>query len=242
MVSARCAYRFHHCGRRRGIRADSGAVHHRALCVVVVRSLLRLVRERDPFIRLAGTGLACMFGVQAMINMGVAVRLLPAKGMTLPFVSYGGSSVIASALRWACCWRLRAHGRRAKSAILRAGAQPMKRTTFDDRGGRHGRAYVPGAGLGRGDVGTGLAGQAVTDARGARYTGGFPASVEIETDQQRHLCAGRVVGQSAGAVSHCAACWARVGDDARQPDVVVGFGGYPRFLRMARRLCCAARG
>jgi cell division protein FtsW len=62
---------------------------------VVVRSLLRLMRERDPFIRLAGTGLACMFGVQAMINMGVAVRLLPAKGMTLPFVSYGGSSLIA---------------------------------------------------------------------------------------------------------------------------------------------------
>lgn len=65
---------------------------------VVLRSLLRLVRERDPFIRLAGTGLACMFGVQAMINMGVAVRLLPAKGMTLPFVSYGGSSVIASGI------------------------------------------------------------------------------------------------------------------------------------------------
>jgi cell division protein FtsW len=57
-----------------------------------------LVRERDPFIRLAGTGLACMFAVQAMINMGVAVRLLPAKGMTLPFVSYGGSSVIASGI------------------------------------------------------------------------------------------------------------------------------------------------
>ncbi len=65
---------------------------------VVVRSLTRLVRERDPFIRLAGTGLACMLGVQAMVNMGVAVRLLPAKGMTLPFVSYGGSSVIASGI------------------------------------------------------------------------------------------------------------------------------------------------
>jgi cell division protein FtsW len=62
---------------------------------VAVRSLLRLMRERDPFIRLAGTGLACMFAVQAMVNMGVAVRLLPAKGMTLPFVSYGGSSLIA---------------------------------------------------------------------------------------------------------------------------------------------------
>ncbi|KAA9007932.1 putative lipid II flippase FtsW [Histidinibacterium aquaticum] len=67
-------------------------------CTVVIRSLIRLMRERDPFIRLAGTGLACSFAVQAMINMGVAVRLLPAKGMTLPFVSYGGSSVIASGI------------------------------------------------------------------------------------------------------------------------------------------------
>ncbi|WP_170409383.1 putative lipid II flippase FtsW [Ruegeria atlantica] len=66
--------------------------------LIVVRSLLRLMRERDMFIRLAGTGLACMFGVQAMINMGVAVRLLPAKGMTLPFVSYGGSSLIAGGI------------------------------------------------------------------------------------------------------------------------------------------------
>ncbi|MCB1365359.1 MAG: putative lipid II flippase FtsW [Rhodobacteraceae bacterium] len=67
-------------------------------CLITVRSLLRLMRERDPFIRLAGTGLAAMFGVQAMINMGVAVRLLPAKGMTLPFVSYGGSSLIAGGI------------------------------------------------------------------------------------------------------------------------------------------------
>ncbi len=65
---------------------------------ITVRSLYRLTRERDPFTRLAGTGLACIFGVQAMINMGVAVRLLPAKGMTLPFVSYGGSSVIAAGI------------------------------------------------------------------------------------------------------------------------------------------------
>jgi cell division protein FtsW len=66
--------------------------------IVVVRSLMRLMKERDPFIRLAGSGLACIVGVQAMINMGVAVRLLPAKGMTLPFISYGGSSVIASGI------------------------------------------------------------------------------------------------------------------------------------------------
>jgi cell division protein FtsW len=65
---------------------------------IVIRSLLRLQNERDPFARIGGTGLACAFGVQALINMGVAVRLLPAKGMTLPFVSYGGSSVIASGI------------------------------------------------------------------------------------------------------------------------------------------------
>lgn len=65
---------------------------------VVVRSLLRLTKERDPFVRLAGTGLACIFGVQAMINIAVAVRLVPAKGMTLPFISYGGSSLIAAGI------------------------------------------------------------------------------------------------------------------------------------------------
>jgi cell division protein FtsW len=65
---------------------------------IVVISLFRLMRERDPFIRLAGSGLACIFAVQAMVNMGVAVRLLPSKGMTLPFVSYGGSSVIAAGI------------------------------------------------------------------------------------------------------------------------------------------------
>lgn len=65
---------------------------------ICLRALSRLTRERDPFIRLAGTGLVAMFSVQAMINMGVAVRLLPAKGMTLPFVSYGGSSLVAMGL------------------------------------------------------------------------------------------------------------------------------------------------
>ena len=65
---------------------------------IVLRSLSRAMRERDAFTRLAATGLACAFGVQALISMGVAARLLPAKGMTLPFVSYGGSSLIAGGI------------------------------------------------------------------------------------------------------------------------------------------------
>ena len=66
--------------------------------LVTVRSMLRLIRERDTFTRLAGTGLAALFGLQALINLGVAARLLPAKGMTLPFVSYGGSSLVAAGI------------------------------------------------------------------------------------------------------------------------------------------------
>ena len=62
---------------------------------IVLASLIRLLKERDAFNRLAGSGLVAMFGIQAVINVGVAVRLLPAKGMALPFVSYGGSSIIA---------------------------------------------------------------------------------------------------------------------------------------------------
>ncbi|MEM0977696.1 MAG: FtsW/RodA/SpoVE family cell cycle protein [Pseudomonadota bacterium] len=70
--------------------------------MIVLRSLLRLTQERDPFIRIAGTGLITLFGMQALINMAVAVRLVPAKGMTLPFVSYGGSSLIAMGILMGC--------------------------------------------------------------------------------------------------------------------------------------------
>jgi len=64
---------------------------------IALRLLYRAQAERDPFRRLAVSGIATLFGLQAFINMGVNVQLLPAKGMTLPFVSYGGSSLMASA-------------------------------------------------------------------------------------------------------------------------------------------------
>lgn len=66
--------------------------------VVTLRGLARAGTERSLFALLAVTGLAMQFGLQAVINMAVNVRLLPPKGMTLPFVSYGGSSLMAIAL------------------------------------------------------------------------------------------------------------------------------------------------
>ncbi|QIE57652.1 cell division protein FtsW [Pikeienuella piscinae] len=64
--------------------------------LITLRALKRLMREREPFVRVAGSGLAVMIGLQAFINIGVTFTLLPAKGMTLPFISYGGSSMVAS--------------------------------------------------------------------------------------------------------------------------------------------------
>jgi cell division protein FtsW len=67
-------------------------------CCLTIRLLLRAASQRDRFSQLAGSGLAIVTALQAFINMGVAVSLLPAKGMTLPFISYGGSSLFAVAL------------------------------------------------------------------------------------------------------------------------------------------------
>jgi cell division protein FtsW len=66
--------------------------------VIVWRALRHAIEERDHFVQLAASGLAVMFGLQAAINIAVTLSLLPAKGMTLPFVSYGGSSMLALSL------------------------------------------------------------------------------------------------------------------------------------------------
>jgi cell division protein FtsW len=65
---------------------------------IVLRGLIIAARNEDLFCRFAGAGLMLLFGLQSAINMAVNVHLIPAKGMTLPFISYGGSSLISLAL------------------------------------------------------------------------------------------------------------------------------------------------
>ncbi len=64
---------------------------------IVLRALSRAYANEDLFTRFAASGLAILFGVQAAINMAVNLHLIPAKGMTLPFISYGGSSMVSLA-------------------------------------------------------------------------------------------------------------------------------------------------
>jgi cell division protein FtsW len=66
--------------------------------LIVLRALFMAQKAEDPFVRLAVTGLALLFGIQAAINMMVNLHMMPAKGMTLPFISYGGSSLISLAI------------------------------------------------------------------------------------------------------------------------------------------------
>lgn len=64
---------------------------------IVLRGLLRLLAEGEMYVVLAATGLIASFGLQAFVNMASTLHLIPTKGMTLPFISYGGSSAIAVA-------------------------------------------------------------------------------------------------------------------------------------------------
>ena len=63
----------------------------------MLRGLIRAFKDTDLFVLLAAGGLLAQFGLQALINMASTLHLIPTKGMTLPFISYGGSSMIALA-------------------------------------------------------------------------------------------------------------------------------------------------
>lgn len=95
---------------------------------IVMRALITAAQESDAGIRLAIQGLAILFGTQALINMGVNVGLLPAKGITLPFISSGGSSMIAVSLTLGMLLALtrhRPHATRLRKPPLLTDMAPM---------------------------------------------------------------------------------------------------------------------
>lgn len=65
---------------------------------IVLRGLMRALGDQSLFVLLAASGILVQFAVQALINMASTINLIPTKGMTLPFVSYGGSSLLAMAI------------------------------------------------------------------------------------------------------------------------------------------------
>ncbi|HEY2529754.1 MAG TPA: putative lipid II flippase FtsW [Xanthobacteraceae bacterium] len=93
---------------------------------IVIRALVKAMGNDDPFIRFAAAGLAMLFGLQSTINMAVNLHLLPAKGMTLPFISYGGSSLISLAYGTGMLLALTRERPRAKLAgeIVLAASSP----------------------------------------------------------------------------------------------------------------------
>ena len=90
-------HRFRIRGGGRGIRHHALPGAAALFAFIVIRALSRAYATEDMFARFAASGLAILFGVQAAINMSVNLQLIPAKGMTLPFISYGGSSMVSLA-------------------------------------------------------------------------------------------------------------------------------------------------
>jgi cell division protein FtsW len=88
----------------------------------VVRALSRAYASEDMFARFAASGLAILFGVQAAINMSVNLQLIPAKGMTLPFISYGGSSMVSLAYGVGMLLALTRQRPRTEQESMNAGA------------------------------------------------------------------------------------------------------------------------
>ncbi|WP_240775284.1 FtsW/RodA/SpoVE family cell cycle protein [Neokomagataea tanensis] len=98
---------------------------------IVIRTLLKAMREDDPFIIIATSGLVTGFGLQAFVNMGSTLHLIPTKGMTLPFISYGGSSAMSVALTMGMVLALTRH-QVGPSKVVQAANAPLHPTTFQD--------------------------------------------------------------------------------------------------------------
>ena len=216
---------------------------------VVMRALIKAAQEPDAATRLSIQGLALVFGLQALINMGVNVGLLPAKGITLPFVSAGGSSMLAVSITLGMLLALDAAAPRRGAAENTTRAAERRRLAGD--GTRNEKRSSPRCCWRRAEPaatcfprrrwprswrGAAIAVDLVTDMRGDRYGSGFPARKVYQVPSAT------LAGSSPIAMARTAlmltrglgAAFALLG--RIKPKAVVGFGGYPTFppLKAAR--------
>ena len=91
------------------------------LGLVVIRSLLIAARAEDQFGRLVAAGIAIWFAVQAFVNIGMTVGIVPVTGLPLPFISYGGSAMFADMLAIGTLQSIRQHARVSEKGTVRAG-------------------------------------------------------------------------------------------------------------------------
>ena len=186
--------------------------------VIVLKALFRVAQCQDRFARLAGIGLVTQLGLQALINMAVNLNLVPTKGMTLPLISYGGSSMVAARDR-----PRHALGADAQRRAPRSDA--MSDAYLIAAGGTGGHVF-PALALARELVRRGAAVTMLTDSRGARY---LPADIT-----QRRI---EAASPSGGMASKLKAVWALARGFARslaligeaRPPAVACFGGYASF-------------
>jgi undecaprenyldiphospho-muramoylpentapeptide beta-N-acetylglucosaminyltransferase len=197
---------------------------------VVMRALTHAMREHDPFNRFAAAGLAMLFGLQSAINMAVNLHLMPAKGMTLPFISYGGSSMISLAYGMGMLLAVTRERPRAEQLASGNGFAPaLVLLAAGGTGGHLFPAEALAGALARHGVTVDLA----TDARAGRYGGGFPARAThvIPSDTLRGrnpLSLAKTVWNLGLGFGMAYAMLGRL-----RPAAVVGFGGYPSIPPLA---------
>ncbi len=121
---------------------------------LILRGLWRVSETSDRFVQLAAAGLIAEFGLQALINMAVNLNLIPTKGMTLPFISYGGSSLLALAIAMGMLLALTRRGARLQLPRT-AGVARVTGPILIAAGGTGGHMF-PALALGRALAGRGL--------------------------------------------------------------------------------------